>query len=264
MGLTREQEAWLNSCPGWAYLKAKWTFNEETGLVDVDGDFKTPASHHSCQALGRSGKGKGVPISDFKGIKFGRVKGDFDCSYNNLESLDGAPQEVLGGFYCSYNKLKSLEGGPKYVRRGYRCQGNNLINLVGAPEYVGGNFSCSENKFVDLSGAELCMIGGEFHSDISFTPMESKIIDTRMLPRLVRGQFNCYLGDTKYKRTRVKTFDLIEETMNDTGFDCFHAILYLKSKIDKPEWNRLTAGFEKHISPEVIKGVSMLGRFLNP
>ena len=48
MGLTKDQIKWLNKCHGWAYLKAKWTFNEETGLVDVDGDFKTPNSHNSC------------------------------------------------------------------------------------------------------------------------------------------------------------------------------------------------------------------------
>jgi len=54
-------------------------------------------------------------------LKFGYVSGDFDCSRNQLTSLEGAPREVGGHFYCSNNELTSL---------------------VGAPEDVGGYFYC--------------------------------------------------------------------------------------------------------------------------
>jgi hypothetical protein len=39
------------------------------------------------------------------------VGGKFNCSDNQLTSLQGAPREVNGSFQCSDNKLlKSLEG----------------------------------------------------------------------------------------------------------------------------------------------------------
>ena len=44
-------------------------------------------------------------------------KGNFDCSYNNLTSLEGVPNKVKGNFDCSNNKLTSLETLPKYYKR---------------------------------------------------------------------------------------------------------------------------------------------------
>ena len=42
--------------------------------------------------------------------------GNFNCSFNNLTSLEGAPEIVGGNFDCAFNKkLKSLEGCPKEV-----------------------------------------------------------------------------------------------------------------------------------------------------
>ena len=130
MKLTNEQIEWLNSCHGWAYLKGKWTFNEETGLVDVDGDFKTPNSHNSCKALGRNGGKRYRSIADFMGIKFGTVTGDFDCSYNNLTNLEGAPIYVGGNFWCCD-----------------RWNDPHLESLQGAEEcIIGGDFDCHYNK----------------------------------------------------------------------------------------------------------------------
>ena len=43
------------------------------------------------------------------------VKGDFDCSSNQLTSLQGTPQEVGGYFYCYNNQLTTLEGAPREV-----------------------------------------------------------------------------------------------------------------------------------------------------
>ena len=34
------------------------------------------------------------------------IKGDFDCSFNELTSLEGCPKEVGGNFYCYYNSTK--------------------------------------------------------------------------------------------------------------------------------------------------------------
>ena len=80
---------------------------------------------------------------------FGKVKGDFDCSYcKNLTSLEGAPKEVDGGFYCYYcDKLISLEGAPEKVGAIFNCSGCLLLtSLNGAPKEVGGNFKCTDCK----------------------------------------------------------------------------------------------------------------------
>ena len=38
-------------------------------------------------------------------LKFNRVSGKFDCSHNNLTSLEGCPKYVGGSFFCNNNKL---------------------------------------------------------------------------------------------------------------------------------------------------------------
>ena len=76
--------------------------------------------------------------------------GNFDCSWNNLTSLKGAPKEVKGLFNCSDNDIISLEYGPKKAKK-YDCSSNNLRDLQGAPEEV-ELFDCSENKLKSLIG----------------------------------------------------------------------------------------------------------------
>jgi hypothetical protein len=79
-------------------------------------------------------------------VKFGAVGGSFDCSDNELTSLEGAPQTVEGYFYCYNNQLTSLEGTPQTVGRGFYCSNNQLTSLHGAPQRVGGSFKCSDQK----------------------------------------------------------------------------------------------------------------------
>lgn len=52
-------------------------------------------------------------------IKFGKVGGDFDCSNNNLTSLEGAPYRVGCEFYCTDNKKKFTEHDVKKVCKVY-------------------------------------------------------------------------------------------------------------------------------------------------
>ena len=85
-------------------------------------------------------------------VKFRYVGGYFDCGYNKLTSLEGAPQKVGEGFSCGYNKLTSLEGAPEYVGGWFICNLNYLTSLKGAPQKVGGNFLCSSNKLISLEG----------------------------------------------------------------------------------------------------------------
>ena len=82
--LTQEQISWLDKC-----VKGSWKLNPQTGFVDVYGDFY----------CGRQ------DLRDFKGVKFGKVSGDFSCEENELTSLVGAPQTVKGGFNCRNNPV---------------------------------------------------------------------------------------------------------------------------------------------------------------
>ena len=117
--------------------RGTWKLNPQTGLVDVKGDF-------DCSE---------EDLSDFKGVRFGVVKWDFFCYDNQLTSLEGAPREVGGDFYCDYNQLTSLEGAPQKVGVHFYCDNNQLTSLVGAPREVGGSFECHNNQLTSLEGA---------------------------------------------------------------------------------------------------------------
>jgi hypothetical protein len=112
-----------------------YTINPDGG-VDVNGDVDL-----SNKRL------KSLPL------KFGRVSGSFDCIYNQLTTLEGAPTEVGVDFYCSYNQLTTLEGAPKEVGGYFSCNNNQLTTLEGAPKEVGEGFYCSYNKLTTLEGA---------------------------------------------------------------------------------------------------------------
>jgi hypothetical protein len=140
-GLTPEQKSWLNEC---TEGRGTWSLNAE-GLVDVRGNF-------SCVYQ---------RLSDLKGVRFGKVSGNFYCHKNDLTSLVGAPREVSGEFDCSRNKLTSLEGAPGVVSGDFWCNDNSLTSLEGAPGDVKGNFECENNPLQTLAGAPR-KIGGRF------------------------------------------------------------------------------------------------------
>jgi hypothetical protein len=164
-GLTPEQESWLDKC-----TSGTWSLNAE-GLVDVNGNF-------SCYKQG---------LSDLKGVRFGKVKGDFKCSVNKLTSLEGAPGEVSGYFDCSDNNLTSLEGAPLEVGGYFWCSGNNLTSLVGAPEEVGGDFTCYRNSLTSLEGAPE-EVKGDFECENN--PLQTLV----GAPRKIGGHFRFSAG----------------------------------------------------------------------
>jgi len=139
-GLTTEQTLFLNDS-----VDGGWYYNPETGLVDIEGVF-------DCSD---------ADLESLRGIRFGRVSGDFNCSTNSLTSLDGVPQEVGGHFDCSENNLTSLKGAPQEVGRNFICSRNDITSLKGAPRRVGENFICSFNPITSLEGAPQ-EVGGYF------------------------------------------------------------------------------------------------------
>ena len=79
-------------------------------------------------------------------LKFNRVSGYFNCSNNNLTTLEGCPKKVDGNFYCHKNELTSLEGCPKEVNGSFSCDRNNLTSFEFAPKIIRGEFSCQYNN----------------------------------------------------------------------------------------------------------------------
>jgi len=140
-GLTPEQEAFLNR-----YTEGTWSVNPTTGLVDIRGSF------HIIEKKAKN----------FLGIKFGNVTGDFYCCRNNLQSLEGAPREVVGDFNCGRNDLRSLKGSPRKVGRDFLCAFNKLQSLEGSPREVGRDFNCLYNPLQSLKGAPLEEMNGSF------------------------------------------------------------------------------------------------------
>jgi hypothetical protein len=126
------------------YNITNYTINSD-GLVDVDGGVN----------LYNRGLTK-LPL------KFGKVTGNFDCSRNQLTTLEGAPNYVGGSFNCSYNQLTTLEGSPDHIGGYFNCYNNQLTTLEGGPSYVGGGFYCGYNQLTTLEGAP-SYVGGSFY-----------------------------------------------------------------------------------------------------
>lgn len=98
--------------------------------------------------------------------KFGKVTGSFNCSNQQLTTLQGCPKEVGGDFYCYNNNLTSLEGAPKEVGGDFSCENNKLETLQGCPRDIGGEFNCSKNPHLkSLDGVG--NVGEQIISDIS-------------------------------------------------------------------------------------------------
>ena len=109
----------------------------------------------------------------------------FDCSYNKLTSLEGAPHHITGFFNCSSNKLTSLKGGPKDVGGDYYCSDNVLTTLDGAPSEV-LSFYCSDNKLISLVGAP-----NVSHMDGNFDCSHNELLTLRGAPRKIKKGFEC-------------------------------------------------------------------------
>ena len=161
--LSPKQVQFLDKC-----TDGTWSVNPSTGLVDIKGDF-------SCVGEG---------LSDFKGVRFGKVSGSFSCSYNFFRTLEGGPQTVEGDFYCSRNSLETLTGAPRSIGGDFSCHSNFLRTLQGGPETVGGGFYCSDNSLRTLEGAPQA-VGGSF--DCSNNPLQS----LEGAPKTVGGSFDC-------------------------------------------------------------------------
>jgi hypothetical protein len=132
-------------------------------------------------------------------LKFNKVNGYFNCTFNNLKSLEGAPKEVNGYFKCSFNQLTSLEGAPKEVNGHFDCNRNKLTSLKGTPEGVNGYFYCFNNQLTSLEGAPK-EINGEFNCS------NNKLTSLEGAPNKVNGDLHC--SDNKLYSFYNLTFEV--------------------------------------------------------
>ena len=106
------------------------------------------------------------------------VDGRFDCGYNNLTSLVGAPKIVRETFNCGNNELTSLEGAPTSIGISFYCHNNKLTSLEFAPTSVGRNFDCSHNELTSLEFAPKT-VGGFFdcrRNPVKFTEKQVRAV----------------------------------------------------------------------------------------
>lgn len=159
-------------------------------------------------------------LTELPNINFISVVRDFDCSYNHLTSLKGAPNEVGGVFDCSYNKLKnleyspstvgsfycyynaldSLEGCPTDVRYNFYCFRCGLKSLKGCPRVINGDFVCRTNSLMTLKYAPE-YIGGDLI--ISFNLLTS----LKDIPKHIGGFIHC----------TANTLDMIDCPLENVG-----------------------------------------------
>ena len=211
VALTPEQIEWLDKC-----TSGTWQLNPRTGLVDVEGDF-------NCSWQG---------LSDFKGVRFGKVGGKFDCRNNQLTTLEGAPREVRGDFYCNNNQLTTLEGAPQKAGWDFSCHTNQLTTLEGAPREVGGSFICNSNQLTTLEGAPQKVCLHFYCNNNQLTTLEGA-------PQKVGGGFYCRNNQVS-EVTLQRIFGLMKK-----GKSYLESVEYLWSEIPvedqallyRPEFN---------------------------
>jgi hypothetical protein len=135
----RETIEWLMNCskfPNGGSVDFRFIDSDSDSgssvVVDIEGDF-------NCS---------GQDLTDFKGVRFGRVSGSFICCYNRLKNLAGAPMEVGGIFDCGHNELINLIGAPAIVGGPIYFGNNRLVGLEGAPVRHGSGYETGPGIFL--------------------------------------------------------------------------------------------------------------------
>ena len=267
MKLSKKQMEFLDK-----FTKGEWTFKEETGLVDIEGDFDC-----SRNRIERNYYGGVKAVSDFEGVKFGVVTGSFYCCHNTIKSLKGAPQEVGGNFDCSHNKLTSLEGAPQKVGGNFSCLRNKITSIKWAPQEIGGDFSCSSNKITSLEGSPqrvrrlfgcdnnnlTSLVGGPKEVG-KFSCCGNPLTSLVGAPQVVNGYFTCtntkltslegapldWKGNySSFYRNPISedTINLVWKTMREEKIDYRTALISLKGEIPARDWKKMTSALEEAI-----------------
>jgi hypothetical protein len=82
-------------------------------------------------------------------VQFGTIDGDFSLASMRIVSLEGSPQVVEGNFDCSFNQLTSLQHCPQSVMD-FDCSNNPLTTLQWCPR-VPAELLCDNAQLRDLT-----------------------------------------------------------------------------------------------------------------
>lgn len=97
------------------------------------------------------------------------ILGDVNIMDSSLTKLPFKVLEIVtGNFNCSENKLEKLDGAPKWVGGYFDCAYNDLISLDYVPQYIGDWFDCTMNSDLDLDREleKLGHVGTKINSDL--------------------------------------------------------------------------------------------------
>jgi len=231
-GLTPAQEAFLNR-----YTQGSWSVNQQTGLVDVSGNFNCSMRR----------------LKSFRGVSFGHVSGVFDCENNQLTTLEGAPQTVVGRFDCDSNQLTTLEGAPQ-VGGGFYCSNNRLTSLIGAPRTVGSDFWCDNNRLTSLVGAPQT-VDGRFYCD-AFGLERGEWIPSGWLKILTTG--NAAAQRLILTLPNIPDPDLFLQKLSGDLKKDGQVLLQLAALWEEPGWAGQRREIEQRLSPEQLRTIKVL------
>lgn len=121
-------------------------------------------------------------------FQFGRIKGDFDCSQNQISSLKGGPVRVDGEYNASNNLLASYEFMPKKV--GSLILNHNQLTYLSTFEcFIEEDFYLFSNPIETITGFP------------QFSSQGSIILD-KHFPFLAQ-----YIENTQNKNYKMLTID---------------------------------------------------------
>ncbi len=130
-------------------------------------------------------------------IKLDDVAGYFDCSKNQLTSLEFGPYSVGSYYDCSENLLSSLMHSPKKIPGLFLCYKNKIKNFKDGPDWIGEDLRAENNKVESL---------------LYFPHVEKKV-------------FLDYKNLLKYKPADMNKQDFMEQNMSS-----FWTPIHLKEK----------------------------------
>lgn len=230
--LKKEFEEYLNKC-----VTGEWIINDD-GSISVFGSL-------DCSSYLKSNKRLNTGF--LPPIKIKEVTGDFNCSNNNLLSLENSPEYVGGSFKCYSNNLKSLIYCPSFIGMNLDCMYNQLENLSGCPEKINGNFILDFNELSNLENGpkevngdyRVCtnklesLIGSPSKIEGSFLCENNKLGSLARGPKFVGKNYSCsqnyltnLLGSPEYVGGNFHCSNNLLETLNGSpkrvsgGFDC--------------------------------------------
>ena len=109
------------------------------------------------------------------------VGGDFDCSSNQLISLEGVPESIRGEFNCQANKLVILNKLPRGVTELiYYCNPLNSISIKILQPLSSNRISelIKKIRYINWAG-----VSGSIYSYEQWIPKSSRIEHINMTPK---------------------------------------------------------------------------------